>query len=216
MLTIGVIFAFVGLVAAIVTSPVLRVKDVVVEGTSRLDAAQVQAALQPEIGSLIAFVDHDEVASHLEQFTLIQSFSVESQLPSTLVVSIVERSPIGAVAAGGGYTVFDAAGVPIETVTDAPSDLPLFTVNALSDTDVGFRSAVQVLTALPASIRSAVTAISATTQDNVTVTLNTGLVIVWGDASESDYKAAVLNAVLKAAPDAKKVDLSAPDLPVVG
>lgn len=213
--TLGILLAFVGVVAATVTSPVLRVREVVVVGTSRVDAGAVQTALDPELGSLIAFVDHDEVASHLSQFSLIQSISVQSRLPSTLVVTVTERTPVGVSAVANGFTAFDAAGVTIETTPTQPADLPLFSVRAVSADDVGFRSAVEVLNSLPASIRSQVTGISGTTRDDVAVTLNTGLVIIWGDSSRSDYKAVVLKAVLTAAPTAKKVDLSAPDVPVV-
>lgn len=216
LVAVGVIVALIGVVAAIVTSPVLRVRSIVVEGTSRIDAAAVEEALQPELGSLIAFVDHDSVAGHLAQFPLIRSISVESRLPSTLVVTVTEREPVGVVKAGSGYTVFDAAGVTIETVQQKPKDLPVFTVNRVGIDDVGFRSAVEVLDALPDSIRSEVTAVSGQTRDDVSLTVKSGLTIVWGDASKSDYKATVLKAVLKAAPDAKKVDLSAPDVPVVG
>ncbi|HHW51070.1 MAG TPA: FtsQ-type POTRA domain-containing protein [Pseudoclavibacter sp.] len=211
----GTILAIVGVVAAIVTSPVLRVRDIVITGTSRVDAAAVEQALSPEIGALIAFVDHDDIAQRLSEFSLIESISVQSQLPSTLLITITERTPIGIVSADGGYTVFDAAGVTIETVTEKPADLPVFSVNAVSSQDIGFRSAVEVLSSLPDSIRDSVTAISGTTRDDITVTLSSGLVIVWGDASQTDYKVQVLSAVLTAAPDATKVDLSAPDVPVV-
>ena len=216
LVSIGVVLALVGIVAAVVTSPMLRVRSIVVEGTSRVDASDVVAALQPEVGGLIAFVDREEVASRLSQFSLIKSISVESRLPSTLVVRVTERSPIGVVKSGDSYTVIDAAGVEIETVTSRPSDLPVFSVTAASVDDVGFRSAVEVLQSLPSSIRTQVSHISGKTRDDITVKLSSGLTIVWGDASQSEYKAQVLKAVLKAAPTAKKVDLSAPDVPVVG
>ncbi len=215
-ISLGLVVALIGLVAAIVTSPVLRVREIVVEGTSRVSVADVQTALQPEVGGLIAFVDYGRVADRLSEFSLIKSISIESQLPSTLVVSVTERTPLGAAKSGKGYVVFDAAGVTIQKVDKAPKDLPVFKVSRVSVDDVGFRSAVAVLDALPDSIRSQVKAISGTTRDNVTVTLDSGLAIVWGDASQSEFKATVLKAVVKSAPKARKIDISAPDVPVVG
>lgn len=205
----------VAIVASVVTSPLLRVRDIVVQGTQRLDASSIEEALQPEVGRLIAFVDQGDVASRLQSFALIQSISLTSELPSTLVVTITERSPLGVEQTDSGWMLFDAAGVPIETVADRPDGYPEFQVSAVSEDDVGFRSAVSVYQSLPEAVRTQVSIVSAHTQDDVELTLSSGVIVVWGDAEESDFKGQVLDAVLKQAPGATKIDLSAPKLPVV-
>jgi len=56
-----------------------------------------------------------------------------------------------------------------------------------------------------------VASVAARTRDDVVVTLADGTTVQWGDASQSDRKAAVLAALLKV--KAGSYDVSAPDLP---
>ena len=50
--------------------------------------------------------------------------------PSTLVVQIVEREPLGVVATAGGFDVVDAAGIVLESVTTRPEGVPVITSGA--------------------------------------------------------------------------------------
>ncbi|ODU50225.1 MAG: hypothetical protein ABT07_03635 [Microbacterium sp. SCN 70-10] len=76
----------------------------------------------------------------------------------------------------------------------------------------------RVVRALPDGIRSQVTAVSATTPDDVTLTLGaTGTKVVWGSADRSVEKARVLDLLMqKSPPDrTKEYDVTSPEAGVI-
>ncbi len=79
-----------------------------------------------------------------------------------------------------------------------------------------FQSAGLVVRALPADVRAALTGVRATTADDVTLTLESGLTVVWGSAEESALKALTLSATMAKNPDAASIDVTSPEVAVVG
>ena len=72
---------------------------------------------------------------------------------------------------------------------------------------------------LPESIRAQVTAVTASTADDVTLTLGgTDTQVVWGSADESALKAVALQTIMAARPPAEVsvYDVSSPRAVVVG
>jgi cell division protein FtsQ len=69
---------------------------------------------------------------------------------------------------------------------------------------------------LPTDIRAVVTDVSATTLDDVTLKLSSGLTVVWGSADQSAYKARVLASAMAVNPAAREIDVSSPDVIVAG
>jgi cell division protein FtsQ len=72
-------------------------------------------------------------------------------------------------------------------------------------------SAMAVVAALPASLRATVASVTASTRDDVVLTLSDGVTVRWGSADRSDRKVAVLAGMLPVR--AATYDVSAPDLP---
>ncbi|PZQ92103.1 MAG: hypothetical protein DI534_01700 [Leifsonia xyli] len=194
---IGVVALLVGMSFAAVYSPLLSLREIRVEGTSTLDPAQLVSAIDGQLGTPLALLDEGELRDQLSSFTLIRSYSTEILPPGTLIVHIVERSPIGAIVSGGGFDVVDAAGVVLSNSPERPAGLPLISV---AESDVGsaaYRSIAEVLLAMPASLRSQLDSIAATTRDDVTLTLaGSAQRVEWGSADDSDRKARVLAALL--------------------
>ncbi|UUT35206.1 FtsQ-type POTRA domain-containing protein [Microbacterium elymi] len=151
-------------------SPLFAVKTINVVGTRSLDAGEVEHALSGQLGTPLPSVDAGEVKAALVAFPLVQSYSLEARPPHELVVRIVERTPVGVIKGPAGYTLVDAAGVALATTATAPKGQPTITVGA-GTTSEAFRAAGQVVRSLPASIRTKVTAVTATTPDDVTLTL---------------------------------------------
>ena len=106
-------------------SPLLAVRTLAIEGTSRLDAASVTAALQPQIGKPLALVDYGAIEAELSGFPLIASYSVEARPPDTLAVRIVERRPVAQVQSATGFDLIDAAGVTVQQSTERIAGFPL-------------------------------------------------------------------------------------------
>lgn len=198
-------------------SPLFAVERIDIAGARNLDTAAVQAALADQIGKPLPLVDESAVKAALVGFPLIESYDLEAQPPHDLVLRIVERTPIGVVRSAAGYTLVDAAGVALATTSSRPSGEPLIDVTGGTGS-AAFESAGQVMRALPDAIREKVTAVSATTRDDVSLTLgDTGSTIVWGSADQSALKAVVLETAMKKLPPSKVdvYDVSSPEAVVV-
>jgi cell division protein FtsQ len=206
----GVVVVLAAVLLIAVYSPVLALREVRVEGVSRLDPAQIEAAVTPQLGTPLALLDFDEITDDLSAFPLIESYTTETVPPGTLVIAITERTAIGAVQNGETWDRVDPAGVVIESSAEAPAGLPVISAGAVDD--VAFRSAVHVLLDLPKNMRGRVTTISATTADDVAFVLEDGTRVVWGSDEESDVKARALRALIRAPKDPGEVqyDVSSP------
>lgn len=212
---IGAVVLLVGGSVAAAYSPLFAVERITVAGASTLDPAAVEAALSGQIGTPLALVDSSEVKAALLAFPLIETYALEARPPHDLTVRIVERTPIGVIRSDAGYTLVDAAGVALSTTSDQPAGQPLIDVSAGIDS-TAFESAGLVVRSLPAELRAQLTGVSASTADDVTLTLSSGLTVVWGSAEKSALKSLVLEQALKAKPDASTVDVSSAETAVVG
>lgn len=220
MLWIGAASAVVLLVLGTVGaaySPLFAVERIEVAGTSALDANAVADALGDQLGTPLPLVDDSAVKAALVRFPLVESYTLEARPPHDLVVRIVERTPVGVIESAAGFTVVDAAGVALSTAPTAPSGQPTLTITG-GVNSAAFRSAGRVMRSLPEAIRLQVTAVSASTADDVTLTLGgTDTTVVWGSADESAYKARVLETAMQARPpaDVTSYDVSSPSAIVV-
>lgn len=196
-------------------SPLFAVQKITVEGAASLDPVAIETALGDQLGTPLALVDSSKVKAALLAFPLIETYALEARPPHDLTVRIVERTPVGVLRSEAGYTLVDAAGVALSTTSDQPAGQPVIDVTGGVES-AAFRSAGLVVRALPADVRSALTGISATTADDVTLTLNSGLTVVWGSAEESALKAVVLSKTMAANPAAGSIDVTSPEVAVVG
>jgi cell division protein FtsQ len=220
IITLCVLAALVaGLLAAAVYSPVLAVRTVTVDGTRMLAPQQVQDALAPLQGKPLPQVDDGEVDRLLEPLVQVKSFSTEAHPPSELVVHIRERVPVALVKQGEQFLLVDVEGVQLGTTKDTESvSLPIIDGGAGEIGKELFQAITAVLGALPADVLARLSNASAKSADAVELKLVDGQTIVWGNASEKELKAKVLEALLKAPADQKNpvrvYDVSVPRHPV--
>jgi len=204
--------------ALAVYSPVLALRTISVEGATLLKATEVRTALDSQLGTPLALLDFAVIKKQLSQFPLIRSYVTETIPPSTLIIHVVEREPVGAIAAGESFQQVDPAGVVVAQSSTRPSTVPLIKLTDPTPDSPGFQSVVTVLLALPVDTLTRVDSITASTHDNVTFTLRgIGQSVVWGSADRSAFKSRVLIAMLKKLnPTSKlRVDVSAPESVVV-
>ena len=197
-------------------SPLMALRTIEVVGASRVPADALVDALDGQVGTPLPLIDFDQVKSELSEFMLIQSYVTESRPPGTLVVRIVEREPVGALASAAGFDLVDAAGVVIESSPERPAGYPLVQADQGLDS-AGFRAATAVVSALPDSIRSQLDTVGAETKDDVTLNLVGGARVVWGSSEESEYKAVVLGALMIGHPvgTVNEYDVTSPDSAVL-
>jgi cell division protein FtsQ len=216
----GVLAALAGLVLVLVTlvlvavySPILALRTITVQGTSRIDPAQVQEAVSGQLGTPLALVDFTRLTSELGAFPLIRSYGTETVPPDTLIIRIVERQPVGVVLRHGSYDLVDPAGVTIASSPERPAGVPFIDLGTGTIESTGFRTMVDVLIALPTTLLPQVDSIIATTQDDVTLVLTgVGQRVRWGDAEDSAKKARVLAALIAVTDPSRagEFDVSAP------
>ena len=199
-------------------SPLFALETINIEGAAQLDAADVEAALAEQLGTPLPLVDESTIKAALVTFPLVESYTLEARPPHELVVRIVERLPIGVIETRAGFTLVDAAGVILSTTQAPPPGVPLLTITGGTGSRA-FESAGRVMRTLPEAIRAQVTAVAASTADDVTLTLGgTNTQVVWGSADESALKAVALQTIMAARPPAEVsvYDVSSPRAVVVG
>jgi len=197
-------------------SPLMALKHIDVVGANSVKASQVQQALATELGKPLPLVSNADIRHALDDFRLIQSYSTEREPPGTLVVRITERAPLAVVKSGSSFELVDQAGVVLAAASTQQSGYPLVTLAAGQQpaSSPSYAAAASVLAALPSAVRSRVTAIAATTPNDVTLTLTGGKTVVWSGTDQLQVKTNDLNALLKGAPSATTYDVSSPEAPI--
>jgi cell division protein FtsQ len=218
IVTGSVIVVLGAMVAVAVYSPLLALRTIEINGASRVKASEVHSAVDGQLGTPLALVDYGTITRELSAFPLIRSFVTETVPPDTLIIHIVERSPVGSVASSSGYDLVDPAGVVIQSASERPKGVPLIDIGDKSASSPAFRAVVEVLLALPRPIARKVASATAQTKDDVTLVLaGAGQRVVWGSAERSTLKARVLEELVATQNPAHRVeyDVTAPLSPVI-
>ena len=200
----------------LLSSPVLSLRTVEVQGNDRLSTGAVVVAADVDLGTSLARVDTSAVQARVAGLAPVAEVQVHRTWPGTLTIRVVERVGVAFVAADAGRSrLVDAEGTPFETVPRAPEDLPRLVVGppGPAPQDPATTAALQVLTSLPAALVERVGSIGATSPTTVTLTLEGGRTVVWGEAGDDERKAAVVEALLRR--KGRTIDVSSPDVAVV-
>lgn len=209
----GLVAFVIAFVAIGVFTPLFSVREVAVTGIERADKGAIESTLKQLEGRPLAQVTDADVGALLDKFVLVQSYSVRTEPPSTLIVDVVERVPVGAIESDDGVIMVDAVGTKLWQADKVPEDIPVIQVSSVDAP--GFPAAAQASLALDREFRKQVAEISAHTLDSITLTLRDGTLVVWGSADDSDRKAQVLEALVAATGgEPAYFDVSSPDNPV--
>ena len=135
----------------------------------------------------------------------------EVRVVGARLVSVVERVPVAAVPAGGGFAIVDGTGHVFDTVPQQPADLPVLAVPAPGPDDATTRAALAVLGSLTPQLRGQLVSVVADALTRIRLELRGGRSVIWGDATGNDAKARTVTDLL--ARKGRVIDVSA--LPVV-
>ncbi len=185
--------------AAVMFSPLLALKTITVDGNKLATTPAIQAALAPLMDKPLTQIDQAQVQKLLVPLQQVRSVSVEARPPSSLLVHIVEREPVALLKTDQQYILVDPDGVQLGGTPDAAAvALPLIDGGTAAIGKETFKAMTAVLAALPQSVLGKLEHASASSPDAVELTLNDGKTIVWGNASDKELKAKVLEALLNA------------------
>jgi len=191
-------------------SPVLGVRNVEIVGNVTLAPDVIrEAAAVPELHPL-ATVDLAEVEGRVREIRQVASAKVDRVWPVTLRIEVAEREPVAQIPAGDKIAVIDKTGVVIELRDVAPPMLPVLKVARPAAGDPATMAALDVVRGLPASLAGRVRQVSATTGEDVTLSLSDGRTVVWGGTDRPEAKARILRGLLKR--KAEVYDVSSPDV----
>ena len=188
-------------------SSLLSVKEVRVLGAVDVSVDSVRRAAAVPAGIPLARVDPGGIVDRVGALPRVASVEVRRGWPNVLVIVVTERQPLAVTKDGTGYTYLDASGARFGSTTAVPHGVPVVSAANANAMD----SALAVYAALPRSLATRVATVVARTRDDVVITLGDGTTVQWGNADQSERKAAVLAALLKIR--ATSYDVSAPDLP---
>ncbi|GGC94532.1 cell division protein FtsQ [Tersicoccus solisilvae] len=208
------------LIAVLVFSPVLAMRHVSVSGNRLTTSKAVSDALSSLQGTPLPQITRDEVRNRLASMPAVEDVSVEARPPSTLAVTVHERTPVAILKENEKYLLIDQNGTQLATATERSAvSLPIIDGGtAVIGKDV-FRAITAVLAALPADVLAKMEHASATSVDSVELTLLDGKKVVWGNSSQRELKAKVLAALIARpqdpdTPAVQTYDVSTPSRPV--
>ena len=207
---LGSVVLVLGVLIALVTTPIMSVKEIRVEGSDRVSSEKIVSALESQLGKPIALVSDAEIGAALEQFTALESYAVDLLPPSTVLIRITERIPVALDEDG---QLLDAAGVNLGEPRSGEGDLPTI-VGVTAGTDE-FDAVARVLSNLSEVMLEQVTEITASSTQSIQLKTE-GETIIWGGPQDSRLKSDTVQALLASdAVEGKTIDVSAPEHPVV-
>lgn len=190
--------------AALASSQLFEIRDLKVEGNSRLSDEEVLslAALQPD--ETLLRIDEDDVRARLTASPWVAAADLSRGFPSTLRIEIRERVPMALVDTGVTFWFIDGDGrILTETVPETSTvlpvvrDIPDFVAEpgTMSDSDA-LQNALAVLRGLDPDIVATVKVVSAPSE-NETALLTAGSVeIMIGEATQLDEKSILISDIL--------------------
>ncbi|KAA8815754.1 FtsQ-type POTRA domain-containing protein [Bifidobacterium callitrichos] len=235
VLRIGVAVLSVVLVAALgwllFLSPVLRLDpaQVTVSGANEwVSESDIRNIVNEQAGRSLVLVNTGGMTERMSAIPGVTSATASKRWPHGLAVNVESQRPAAMLKAAGGdsMTAVDSKARVLNSVAGASADgIPVIEVKSVSSglNNRAVKEALKVLDSLPESMRNAITKVTASTQDSVTVELDMGkdkgkYRIVWGDSSQMKLKKAVVDKILsdpKVIGDKTEVDVSAPLRPVL-
>lgn len=190
-------------------SPLLTAQRVEVEGVNILTSEQVIEVAAVPLGTPLARLDTGEIERRVTSLKPVREVTVVRAWPRTVRVELRERTAAFAVKKGNRFQLIDEEGVGYHVVSTAPEE----TITSPTTDDSLWPDLAHVVVALSPALRDQSLTVEAASRDSVILRLKGEVRVEWGSAEQSTEKAVVLESLLKAAPDAKVYNVSAPSHP---
>ena len=211
-------FLYVALVLAVVGggvwlvlfSSVLAVRDVSVRGNQTLSSVRIESVAKAPLGEQLARADLAAIQARVETIPAVKSAAISRSWPSTIAISVTERTPVAVVDRGSVLQAVDEDGVLFGSYARQPDDLPLVQTAADVKSEA-LAEAARVVSSLRPDIAAKVDRVEVETVDRIKLLLAGGRTVMWGSAEDSSEKAAVLAVLLER--DVDEIDVSVPGRP---
>lgn len=217
------LLAVVAVLVLVERSSLVALAEIRVTGTERLDDDRVREATGLQLGTSVLRLPLDAARDGVEALPLVASASVRRADPLTVVVDVVERSPVAVVLRRGEAVLVDEAGVVLATGREEGLARIALRTGALPEPGQSLdrvpaaANAHAAMQELPGAVRSRVDRYVARAEDELTLQLVDGPVVHFGRADRVDEKARALGAVLEdlGEREVAEIDVRAPSRPTV-
>jgi len=200
-----------GAVAGFSYTPIFDAEQVLVRGAVHLRAGQVRRISGLTVGTNVLHADLDAAMSRLEGNGWIAEATARRELPSTIVIEVLERIPVGKMTLEGERALVMDDGTVILGVT-LPR-LPRIWVRAASLSNPSVLNIAAALGALSDRVHAQVTGASVRPDGSLVLQLDRGVGVTFGPPEELEQKARVLDELLRWA-DEGGMQLAALDVTV--
>jgi cell division protein FtsQ len=201
-------------------TPVFDAKHVRVVGAMSLRPDDVRSLAEVDPSTNVFHLEPSAVIARLLTDPWIASATVAKDLPDTVVLTVVERRPVGLIDAMGEQPVLASDGtvLPASAATGATIDgLPSVRAGLGEPDDAQRTAAAALLSALDPVVEQRVTDLTVGQDLSETLTLRDGITVDAGTPGDESAKAKALRGVLRWATAGghplATVDVSAPDAP---
>lgn len=215
---ISVVLVIAAALASLLYVPALQVHEYEVRGTTYVDQKAVAAILESYEGEPLLTVGTGRIVERIEAVPGVASAQVDRQWPDTVVVRVTEREAVATLKkADGAEVIVDRSGAELPGAAGQGKQLVPMAVGAgAKDAEAATETMLEVLAALPDSIKGSVQSVSATSRSDATLQIAPEGAqpkkVIWGDAADGEIKAKVVQALLKQ--PGSVIDVSAPTAPV--
>jgi len=191
---VGIAVTVVLVILLLLTSPILSIRNVQIEGNVYADPVVVGEVISGLKGEPILTADLGGAERRLETIPWVREASVSSHLPSRVLIQIVERDPIGFYRAVDGFNrVIDREGRVLDVIEGDPTDyVPIRgtgpNLSAGDSVAQPFLGAAQLVNALPSELRARLVSLAVSAEGEVSMTLTDEVEVLFGPPSDFQNK----------------------------
>jgi cell division protein FtsQ len=187
------------LVLLLLTSPLLSVRKVEVEGVVYANPELVASIVDSIDGEPILTVDLDAAEDKLLMIPWVRQARVSMHLPSRVTIEVVERTPIAFFRSVDGFNrVIDRDGRVLDVIEGDPVDFtPIIgtgpNLSAGQNTEQPFLGAAELINALPSELRSRLLRVTVSPEGEVSLALTNDVEVLFG--RPDDFQAKLVGVV---------------------
>jgi cell division protein FtsQ len=191
---LGLAVASVIIVLLLLTSPLLSVRKVDVEGVVYANPELVASIVDGIDGEPILTVDLDAAENKLLMIPWVRQARVSMHLPSRVTIEVVERSPIAFFRSVDGFNrVIDRDGRVLDVIEGDPVDFtPIIgtgpNLSAGQNTEQPFLGAAELINALPSELRARLLTVTVSPEGEVSLALTNDVEVLFGRPDDFQVK----------------------------
>ncbi|MFE3444783.1 cell division protein FtsQ/DivIB [Nocardia sp. NPDC059180] len=193
-------------------TPLLSVRTVEIDGLSAVPEDRVRELLEIPDGQSMLRIDTAAMAARVAGIPKVSSVRVQRSFPSTVRVTVTERTPVLFYTSERGAHLLDAESVEY-AIEPPPIGVPELKAEHPGGADPSTQAAVAVMTALPPMLSSQVGEVAVRSISDISLRLRDGRTVLWGGADDADRKVAVVQPLLTR--PGTVFDVSSPNLVTV-